>query len=132
LKELLIVLDNPFNFLHIAGNDANFTLQALLMIAVRDSQRTNPNKSQQALLSTIQAIAQSTRPDNWHEKRNYVIEEQQAYVTERQEIKRQQKEKKKSKKSARKAKLAAEGHWSSTKSGHQAFWAEKPKTTYGG
>jgi hypothetical protein len=128
LKELLIALNSPFNFLHIAGNDANFTFRALLMIAVRDSQGTNPNKSQQVLLSTIQAIAQSTRSDNWHEKRDYVMEEQQAYVIERQEIKRQQKEKKKSKKSARKAKLAAEGHWSSTKSGRQAFWAENPRT----
>lgn len=131
LKELLIALDCPFNFLHIAGNDANYTLRVLLMIAVRDSDGTNPDEPQQALLLFIQAIAQSTRPDNWHEKRDYVMEEHQAYVAERQKIKRRQKEKKECKKSARKLKLAAEGHWSSTKSGRQAFWAEKRKTEGG-
>lgn len=78
----MIALDCPFNFLHIAGNDANFTLRALLMIAVRDSQDTNPDESQQALLLAARAIVQSTGPDNWHEKGDHVMEELQAYMAE--------------------------------------------------
>ena len=62
-----------------------------------------------------------------HEKRDLVTEEQQAYIAERQEINRQKREMKQSRKAARKAKLAAAGHWSSTKSGRKAFWAEKLK-----
>jgi hypothetical protein len=81
LKDLLIALDCPFNFLHIAGNDANFTLRALLMLAARGSQGKNPDESQQALLSALQAIAQFTGPDNWHEKRDHVMEELQAYIS---------------------------------------------------
>jgi hypothetical protein len=34
------------------------------MIAVKDSQDTSPNESQQAVLSAIQAIAQSPEPNN--------------------------------------------------------------------
>jgi hypothetical protein len=53
--------------MHVAGNDANFTLRALLMIAVRDSEDKNLNKSQQTLLLAAREIVQSTRPDDWHE-----------------------------------------------------------------
>ena len=35
---------------------------------------------------------------------------------------------KKEKKLVREAKLAEQGHWSATKSGRKAFWAEKLKT----
>jgi hypothetical protein len=94
------------------------------MIAVRGSHGKGLDKSQQAILSAVQAIAQSTGPDNWHEKRDYVLEEAQKYYAEREEINRQKKEAKKAKKAARKAKLAAEGHWSSTESGRQEFWAK--------
>jgi hypothetical protein len=129
LNDLLIEMDCPFNFLHVAGNDANFTLRALLMIAVRGSYGKSLNDSQQAILSAIQAIAQSTGPDNWHEKRDCVLEEAKKYSAEREEINRRKKEVKKAKKAARKAKLAAEGHWSSTKSGRQEFWA-KPENAH--
>jgi hypothetical protein len=91
------------------------------MNAVRDSEDKDLNKSLQILLLAARELAQSTGPDSWHEKRDHVMEEQKAYVTERQEINRRQKEAKKSKKAVRKTKLVAEGHWSSTKSGRRAF-----------
>ena len=124
LNDLLIEMDCPFNLLHIAGNDANFTLRALLMIAVRGSHGKSLNDSQQAILSAIRAIAQSTGPDNWHEKRDHVLEEAKNYYAEREEINRRKKEAKRAKKAARKAILTAEGHWSSTKSGREEFWAK--------
>lgn len=129
LNDLLIELDCPFNLLHVAGNDANFTLRALLMIAVRGSYGKSLNDSQQAILLAAQAVAQSTGPDNWHEKRDRVLEEAKIFYAEREEINRQKKVAKKAKKAARKAKLAAEGHWSSTKRGRQEFWG-KPENAY--
>jgi hypothetical protein len=36
LRELLTVLKCPFQHMHIAGNDANFTLRALLMLSIKD------------------------------------------------------------------------------------------------
>ncbi|KAH7350804.1 hypothetical protein BKA65DRAFT_245128 [Rhexocercosporidium sp. MPI-PUGE-AT-0058] len=124
LNDLMIDLDCPFNFLHVAGNDANFTLRALLMIAVKSSHGESLDDSQQAVLLFARAIAQSTGPDDWHEKKDDVAEEARRYNTEREEINRRKKETKKTKKSARKAKLAAEGHWSSTKKGRQEFWGK--------
>src|SRR6516162_5148061 len=51
LKELLVALNNcPFKILYTAGNDANLTLRALLVIAVKDSQGISINKSRQAVL----------------------------------------------------------------------------------
>ena len=126
LHDLLIELDCPFYLLHTAGNDANFTLRALLTMAVRGSHSKSLNDSQQAILSAVQA--QSTGPD-WNVKRTRVGEEARKYYAEREEINRRKKEAKKAKKKARKAKLAAEGHWSSTKSGRREFWA-KPENAY--
>lgn len=125
----MIELDCPFNLLHIVGSDANFTLRAFLMIAVRSSHGKSLNDSQQAILLAAQAIAQSTGPDNWHGKKDRVAEEAKKYIAEREEINRRKREAKKAKKAALKAKLAAEGHWSSTKSGRQEFWA-KPENVY--
>ncbi|KUJ10051.1 uncharacterized protein LY89DRAFT_760882 [Mollisia scopiformis] len=102
LNDLLIELDCHFNFLHVAGNDANFTLRALLMIAVKGSHGISLNDSQ----------------------KDHVAEERRKYIAEREEINRRKKEAKKTKKAARKAKLAAEGHWSSTKTGRREFWAK--------
>jgi hypothetical protein len=64
------------------------------LIAVKDSQDTSPNESQQAVLSAIQAIAQSPGPNNWLEIQEDGIEEQQAALKERQEKNCQKKEKK--------------------------------------
>ncbi len=74
LNNLLIELNCPFNFLHVAENDTNCTLQALLMIAVKGSHGKNLNDSQQAVLSVAQAIAQSTGPDNWYGKKDRVAD----------------------------------------------------------
>jgi hypothetical protein len=125
LKNLMVALECPFNFPHTAGNDANFTLRALLMIALRDSQDKDSNELQQTVLSALQAIAQSTQPHNWHENRDRIRERERALkaarTAERPDIKRQQREKKKAKKAVHKAKLAEEGHSSATKSGRDAF-----------
>lgn len=41
LGELLTELECPHNWLHNAGNDANFTLRALLLLAVRSCNETS-------------------------------------------------------------------------------------------
>jgi hypothetical protein len=128
LQDLLVTLDCPFKFLHTAGNDANFTLRALLMIAVKDSQDTSPSESQQVVLSAIQAIAQSLGPDNWLEKEEDEIEERQAELAERQEKNCRKRERKREKRLAREDKWAEQGHWSASKGGRKAFCAEKLKT----
>ena len=64
LKDLLIEMNYPFPLLHTAANDANFTLRALLIIAVRGSYGESLNDSQRAILAAAQAIAQYTGPDN--------------------------------------------------------------------
>lgn len=59
LRDLLVLLECPFNKLHIAGNDANFTLRALLLLAVKwcmNQQRQEDDK----ILSILQHI--STHP----------------------------------------------------------------------
>ncbi|KAH8805068.1 hypothetical protein F5884DRAFT_885044 [Xylogone sp. PMI_703] len=76
------VLQLPYH--KSSKNDANFTLRALLMIAVRDSHSKSLDDSQQAILSAAQAIAQSTGPDNWHEKRDHIVEEAKCYIAERE------------------------------------------------
>jgi hypothetical protein len=59
LEDLLKVFLCPFKHLHTAGNDANFTLKALLMIVGKYARSTDLQGSK--LLSTFQGIAQSTR-----------------------------------------------------------------------
>lgn len=61
LEKLLEALEIPYAFLHAAGNDAHFSLQALLMIAVRDAER-QPDSSHEALIRTLRAISQAPRP----------------------------------------------------------------------
>lgn len=98
------------------------------MIAVKDSQDTSPSESQQVVLSAIQAIAQSLGPDNWLEKEEDGIEERQAELAERQEKNCRKRERKREKRLAREDKWAEQGHWSASKGGRKAFWAEKLKT----
>jgi len=61
LRELLIILNCPFQHIHVAGNDANFTLRALLMLAVRNPDVLNLSEEQLAAISTFQAVAQFPR-----------------------------------------------------------------------
>lgn len=58
LRELLIILNCPFQHIHVAGNDANFTLRALLMLATRNPDILNLSEEQLAAISTFQAVAQ--------------------------------------------------------------------------
>lgn len=62
LENLLSKLDIPFAYLHIAGNDANFTLKALLMLAVRsaESAGTKLNPEQEKLLTQLRAIGHAS------------------------------------------------------------------------
>jgi hypothetical protein len=62
LKAVLEGLEIPFRHLHVAGNDANFTLKALLMVAVRGTRDANTklNEDQEELLAKLQAIGQAS------------------------------------------------------------------------
>jgi hypothetical protein len=72
LEEMLNLLGCPFGdrILHAAGNDANFTLRALLLIATVDSAASNhPLKPEQkALLSAFKRIAKGPVPLNGRQK----------------------------------------------------------------
>lgn len=107
LEELLTNLRCPFKYLHIAGNDANFTLRAMFMLVVKDSQHDIAlNSLQQALLSILQAIAESTmlnsaiwldKPDEENWKRL-----QEARFTTTEEERQEKNKEKQARKLARK------------------------------
>ncbi|KAH8670365.1 hypothetical protein BGZ60DRAFT_538068 [Tricladium varicosporioides] len=106
LEELVTTLSCPFKYLHIAGNDANFTLRAMLLLVVKDSQHDAAlNGLSQTQLSVLQAIAQSTtlnsatwldKPDEENWKRA-----QQARFTTTEEERQEKNRKKKIRKLAR-------------------------------
>lgn len=58
LGELLTELECPHNWLHNAGNDANFTLRALLLLAVRSCNDT----SRDGLSCLLNEIAKTLVP----------------------------------------------------------------------
>jgi hypothetical protein len=65
LQKLLTILDIPFisQSFHTGGNDANYILRSLLMIAVSDSERENSlDEEQLALLGVMRGIAKSVVP----------------------------------------------------------------------
>jgi hypothetical protein len=68
MEEMLNLLGCPFGdrVLHTAGNDANFTLRALLLIATVDAAASNHalKPEQKALLSTFEQIAHAPVPLN--------------------------------------------------------------------
>lgn len=50
-------------YLHVAGNDANFTLKVLLMIAARSVEGLDLNADQRCTVAKIQAVAQASIQD---------------------------------------------------------------------
>ncbi|KAM0293964.1 hypothetical protein ACHAO9_001653 [Fusarium lateritium] len=62
LKELMEKLEIPYSNLHIAGNDAYFTLRVLLMIAVRDAEICLGGKNLPDWIPIWKAVAQSPLP----------------------------------------------------------------------
>lgn len=66
LDKLLDVLEIPYAKLHAAGNDARFSLQALLMLAVKDAEMmSQPGAAaavDNALLRLLKGISQAPRP----------------------------------------------------------------------
>lgn len=66
LEKLLIELKIPYAQLHHAGNDAHFTLRALLMIAVRDAEQLL--KKPPDWVPIFKAVALAPRPPTYHEK----------------------------------------------------------------
>ena len=60
LRDLLILLECPFKKLHIAGNDANFTLRALLLLAVKWCMNQQRQKNDK-ILNILRHISTSTR-----------------------------------------------------------------------
>ena len=59
LGDLLILLGCPHNNLHCAGNDANFTLKALLLLVAKDLERHGRN---QGLVDILREIVQKKAP----------------------------------------------------------------------
>ena len=55
--------------LDVAGNDANFTLRALLMLSIRDLDMAKCSEEQLTTMETIKAVAQFPRPENAIEKK---------------------------------------------------------------
>jgi hypothetical protein len=78
LKELLVRLECPSGrcCIHVAGNDANFTLRALLMLSIRDLDIAIYSKEQLTAVETIKAVAQFPRPQNAIEKKEKEIHRQ--------------------------------------------------------
>jgi hypothetical protein len=62
--------------MHVAGNDANFTLRALLMLSIRDLDMAQCSEEQLTAVKTIKAVAQFPRPENAIEKKEKVIHRQ--------------------------------------------------------
>jgi hypothetical protein len=68
LEKLLTELEIPWtrHSLHISGNDANYTLRSLLMIAVRASEMDKQlDERQVALLDVIEGIARRRLPNSY-------------------------------------------------------------------
>lgn len=61
LQDLLEKLKMPFKHLHVAGNDANFTLKAFLFLAAQSVKDpgTQLNPDQEEILKKIQAFGQA-------------------------------------------------------------------------
>lgn len=67
MEWLLGEFEIPFHrdSLHCGGNDANFTLRALLMIAVRDAEmRGGLDEGQEAILVVLSDLARLKVPEN--------------------------------------------------------------------
>lgn len=61
-EKLLDDLESPYASLHAAGNDARFSLQALLVLAVKDAERSQPDVADEALFRLLKGISQALRP----------------------------------------------------------------------
>ncbi|EPE30971.1 hypothetical protein GLAREA_03938 [Glarea lozoyensis ATCC 20868] len=94
LRDRLVELECPCNLPHIAGNDANFTIRALLMLAVQGTEGMIVSKAQGVILSTAQEIAKSTGPKRLREKLSKTLRRGEAKGghSEREESKRLKKE----------------------------------------
>ena len=66
--------------MHVAGNDANFPLRALLMLSIRNLDMAQCSEEHLTAVETIKAIAKFSRPENEIEKKEK--------VTHRQRLKR--------------------------------------------
>jgi DNA polymerase III alpha subunit (gram-positive type) len=64
LRGLLNMLQIKFQHMHVAGNDANFTLRALLLLGIWDSKSEGIEVSvkQEGLVVALRAVAQLKRP----------------------------------------------------------------------
>ena len=62
LSSILSELVCPFQNLHTAGNDAYFTLRALLLLAIRDHSEEEVDSNHQEILSALKAITNVSIP----------------------------------------------------------------------
>jgi len=102
LESFLTIFKIPFisHSLHTGGNDANYTLRSLLMIAVTDSEgEEGLSEEQFALLRVIQGIARSAIPID-RIRKSQVIQGKGRLA--RLETKRRKKERKKERKAIKK------------------------------
>jgi DNA polymerase III epsilon subunit-like protein len=65
LRELLKELKCPYNGLHCAGNDANFTLKALLLLVAKGLEEQNSNKR---MVKALRRIGQQEIPHHMDPK----------------------------------------------------------------
>lgn len=82
LEKLLGRLGIPFDDLHAAGNDAHFSLRALLMLAFKDAERLQQLHgcaTVDGLLRVIRQIAQAPRPTS----RSEILRQQEQIFAER-------------------------------------------------
>ena len=62
LSNILSELRCPFQYLHTAGNDAYFTLRALLLLAIRDYPEEEVDSNHQEILNALKAITNVSIP----------------------------------------------------------------------
>lgn len=64
LRDILRKLKCPYNGLHCAGNDANFTLRAMLLLAARACQQTHPETSRILAMIATTSVYYFGQPDH--------------------------------------------------------------------
>ena len=83
LQELLILLKCPFGSLHVAGNEATFTLRALLLLVILNSSKESDlSDEQRRLFSTFETTAKIPPPLNRNQ------EEAEIFTQKRKEKRR--------------------------------------------
>lgn len=138
LEKLLENLEIPFDDLHAAGNDAHFSLRALLMLAVKDAERLqhlHGCATVDGLLRVIRRIAQAPRPTS----RSEILRQQNQFLAERKrervpnkKLKRLARKERRREKLEAKAKGLEEAHGPEERVSDDTVAIDKDDTYYAG